>query len=416
MRLSRGTIALVCVTLAATACSSPEDPSGSGPTSPTQAAEGARGQSTESSSQDGTASTSSKPGAPPEESGCVDQIVKGLDSDQKIGQLLMVGLQSGTPTSSVTSLIRDRHVGNVLYLGGWEGAGNIRKTSNELQQQVGPKSTGDLKLFLAADQEGGEVWQIRGTGTERLPSALQQGQASSTQRHSYGKQIGNLLRQVGVNLNLAPVADTVPPAIGKGNEPIGKWGRQYGNDPKTVSAAVPDVIRGLHDGGVAATVKHFPGIGRIKGNTDFTNHDIVDLKATRTDSYLGPFRNGIRAGADMVMVSSARYPKIDGDNPAVFSSNIIRDLLRRQMRFNGVVITDDVAAAAVRDVPPGERATRFVEAGGDILLTGKADEVPAMLRALQTKAKNDPKFRKQVDESVRRVVGLKVSRGLATCD
>lgn len=327
----------------------------------------------------------------------------------------MVGLQAGTPTSAVTSLIRDQHVGNVIYLGGWEGAGPIRKTSAELQEAVGSKSTGGLRLFVAADQEGGQVWQIRGTGTERLPSALRQGKESSSRRQAYGKQIGTLLDRVGVNLNLAPVADTVPPAVGTANEPIGKWGRQYGNDPKTVSAAVPDLIRGMHAGGVATTVKHFPGLGRITGNTDFTKQGTDDRQATRTDRHLGPFENGIRAGADMVMVSSARYPKIDADNPAVFSSSIIRDLLRNQMRFNGVVITDDVAAAAVRDVPPAERATRFVGATGDILLTGQAAEVPAMVDALRAKARKDPAFRTKLEESVRRVVTLKASRGLASC-
>jgi beta-N-acetylhexosaminidase len=422
MRVSRRTIALLCVSLTAAGCASTDGASGPDPTTASGAASsaapssgGSSGSSSGPDSAPSAATTSPRTVKPSETRGCVDRIVKRLSPQQRLGQLVMVGLQAGTPTDTVTSLIRDQHVGNVIYLGGWEGAERIRGTSGELQQQVSKESTGGLRLFVAADQEGGQVWQIRGTGGERLPSALQQGAASSSQRRAYGTQIGKLLRQVGVNLNLAPVADTVPPEIGKANEPIGKWGRQYGNDPKVVSAAVPDLIRGLHDGGVATTVKHFPGIGRIRGNTDFTNKDVVDLEATRKDPYLKPFRSGIAAGADMVMVSSARYPKIDGDNPALFSSTIINDVLRRGMFYNGVVITDDVAAAAVRDVPAGERATRFIGAGGDILLTGQAGDVKPMLAALEAKAKNDPTFGKQVQESVRRVVALKVQRGLAAC-
>lgn len=408
-------VALICVGLTATACTSTAEPSGDDSSAGDNATGSANSTVPQRSSGESSASTSAGKSTSAKASGCAEKIVKRLTPEQRVGQLIMVGLQAGTPTSAVTSLIRDQHVGNVIYLGGWEGSGPIRKTSAELQREANTKATGGLRLFVAADQEGGQVWQIRGTGTDPLPTALQQGQASPSQRKAYGKQIGTLLDRVGVNLNLAPVADTVPPAIGTANEPIGKWGRQYGNDPKIVSAAVPDLVRGMHAGGVATTVKHFPGIGRIKGNTDFSSHDISDTTATRNDPYLAPFRSSIRAGADMVMVSSARYPKIDADNQAVFSSAIIRDLLRRQMSFDGVVITDDVAAAAVRDVPPGERARRFVGAGGDILLTGQTGDVPAMIKALRTKAQNDPKFDKQLKESVRRVVALKVSRKLASC-
>lgn len=342
-------------------------------------------------------------------------MLKDLTPEQEIGQLVMAGLQVGTPTDTVTDLIRDQHVGNVIYLGGWEGAETITDTSRTLQRQVGPSSTGGLGLFVAADQEGGDIWQIRGTGDPRLPSALEQGKKSSSERRSYGKQIGTLLDDVGVNLNLAPVADTVPPEIGAANEPIGKWGRQYGGDPDRVAQAVPDIIRGLHDGGVAATVKHFPGLGRVRGNTDFTSEGIADTTATRSDPHLEPFRAGVEAGTDMVMMSSASYPKIDGDTQALFSSVIIQDILRTDLGYDGVVITDDVAAAALETIPPGERATRFVEAGGDILLTGDAAEVKPMLNALKTKAADEPAFQKKVDAAVRRVVELKVSRGLADC-
>src|SRR5699024_11990153 len=116
--------------------------------------------------------------------------------------------------------------------------------------------------------------------------------------------------------------------------------------------------------------KHFPGIGRITGNTDVSTTGITDSVMTRHDSYLQPFRAGIRSGADMVMIGFARYPKIDATNQAAFSSTIISGMLRGDLKFDGLIISDDLNAAAVRHVPVGQRAVRFIAAGGDMALTG----------------------------------------------
>ncbi|WP_083915415.1 glycoside hydrolase family 3 N-terminal domain-containing protein [Demetria terragena] len=409
MRAPRTLAAVLGLSFTVSACSGSDQ---AGPTPPPSRSDSASTHPSTPASKGGSTSASTSRKAP---ASCVTQILNSLTPEQEIGQLLMVGLQVGTPTSTVTSLIRNEHVGNVIYLGGWEGAETVRSTSAQLQQQVGKAATGGLRLFIAADQEGGQIWQIR-TAADRLPSALQQGKASPTKRQAYGKEIGTLLSKLGVNLNLAPVADTVPPALGEANEPIGRYERQYGNDPALVAAAVPDLIRGLHAGGVATTVKHFPGIGRLRGNTDFTTEGIEDTEATRNDPYLKPFQAGVTAGTDMVMMSTASYPKIDPKNQAVFSPTIIEGVLRKDLAFDGVVITDDVAAESLSKIAPAERATRYVAAGGDILLTGDAAEVKPMLAALKTKVANDPAFAKKVDAAVRRVVALKVDRHLATCD
>lgn len=324
----------------------------------------------------------------------------------------MIGLDSASVASADDAWIASQHVGNVIYLGGWSGVSRVRATSDHLQSQASSSATGAVPLLIAADQEGGAVQQLKGSGFTRLVSALQQGQMPPAKRTAYGKLIGGQLKTAGINLNLAPVADTVPSSMVRSNAPIGEYGREYGHDPATVASAVTDIVHGLHSAGVGATVKHFPGLGRVTGNTDTTTAGTTDTQTTATDSYLKPFAAGMKAGAGAVMMSSARYAKLDPDHRATFSSKIITGLLRGRLAWPGVVITDDMNAVAVQGVPTGERAVRFIAAGGDIVLTGRAGDAPAMAKALSHRAATDKEFAAKIAASTKRVLGLKQRLGL----
>ncbi len=137
----------------------------------------------------------------------------------------------------------------------------------------------------------------------------------------------------------------MPASLGTRNGPIGQYGRQFSDDPQRVADLVPAFVAGMHAGGVASTVKHFPGIGRITGNTDVTASGITDSRTTADDPYLEPFAAGIDADVDLVMVSSAIYSRLDPGTNAAFSKPIVTDLLRGRLGWKGVVITDDVGAA-----------------------------------------------------------------------
>jgi Beta-glucosidase-related glycosidases len=345
----------------------------------------------------------------------VQRVYDRLSPAQRVGQLLMIGLDGTSAASADDAQIARQHVGNVIYLGGWTGSSRIRSTSKHLQSQASSPATGGVPLLIAADQEGGSVQQLKGPGFTPLVSALQQGRMTAAKRIAYGKLIGGQLKAAGVNLNLAPVADTVSASMSASNAPIGKYAREYGHDPATVATSVTDIVHGLHSAGVGATVKHFPGLGRITGNTDVTTTGTTDTKTTRTDSYLKPFLAGMTAGAGAVMMSSARYDKLDPAERATFSSRIITDLLRGKLGWHGVVITDDMNAVAVQGVSTGQRAVRFVAAGGDIVLTGRADDAPTMTGALIARAKSDKKFAGQVEASTKRVLALKQRLGLLHC-
>jgi beta-N-acetylhexosaminidase len=233
-----------------------------------------------------------------------------------------------------------------------------------------------------------------------MPSANVQGTWSSSKLTAEAEGWGDQLKQAGVNVDLAPVADVVPSSQKSQNAPIGSLDREYGNTPEEVGPPVQAFVKGMQQAGVMTSVKHFPGLGRVRGNTDFSS-GVVDNVTVRGDADLQPFADGIKAGADMVMISTATYNKIDPDNRAV---------------WKGVVISDDVGAAAeVASVPPGQRATRFVAAGGDIVINAKAGLTATMVNALVAKAEQDNTFAAQLTSSVKRVLTLKESHGLVSC-
>ncbi|QNF95896.1 glycoside hydrolase family 3 protein [Janibacter sp. YB324] len=332
---------------------------------------------------------------------------------QQAGQLLMAAMQPG-PATTLDGPIGAQGLGSMLYLGGWQESATVAAASKHLQE-VSPTVDGTkVGMLVAADQEGGEVQQLTGSGFTSMPSGLEQAQDPDLRASAKGW--GAELKQAGVNVNLAPTADTVPSEIGTANEPIGKWGRQYGSTPQAASKGAVAFGQGMQDAGVEPTVKHFPGLGRITGNTDLRDTGITDSTMTRDDAHLTPFADSIEAGTKIVMVGSAHYSKIDGETPALFSRKIVDGMLRDDLGFDGVVITDDVGAAkAVAATPVGERATRFISAGGDIVLTAEPAQVPTMVSAIEAKAKGDAAFGKQVTASVTRVLTLKEDMGLLRC-
>lgn len=346
---------------------------------------------------------------------CVDGLLLSMSPAQRAGQLVMVGLDASMSAESLDTMIKDHHIGNMFFIGGWRATSRVKSTSDHVQAQVNSSSTKSVGFLIAADQEGGQVQQLKGDGFSPLPSALRQGAMSSADRAAVARTIVRELKAVGVNVDLAPVADTVPPANPRSNEPIGRWGRQYGNNPAKAGSAVAEVVRTMQAGGLQSTLKHFPGLGRIKGNTDFTADDIVDDQTSADDEYLRPFRDGIAAGAPFVMVSSAYYSRMDAENQAIYSPKIIDGVLRRQLGFGGVVMSDDLNAVAVRDLPAGERVVKMVRAGGDVALTGLASAAPLMARALTAEAAKDPVFRAKLNASVKRVLTAKTAMGLTSC-
>ena len=347
---------------------------------------------------------------------CVQKTLDSLDEEQRVGQLLMVGFDTNAALDSLDPDISSDHIGNVIYLGGWDGAQKVTRTSKHLQGLVDDDATGGIGLMIAADQEGGEVHQLRGPGFTRPPSASEQATMSSAAltkaatgwgrgarggrrqrqprsrhrhgpgRHRHGERAD---RQVPPRVRLGP---------GDGREGVGGLHRGHARrrrrgDREALPGPRPD-----------------PQQHRLLRHTGIT-----DDTTTADDPYLQPFEAGVKAGAGLVMVGSAKYTKLDPGVPAMFSHKIVTDLLRGDLGYDGVVITDDVNAKAVTSTPPAQRATKVIEAGGDIVLTGDASVAPTMASAILAKAEDDADFAGLVDASVQRVLTLKDRMGLLPC-
>jgi beta-N-acetylhexosaminidase len=218
-----------------------------------------------------------------------------------------------------------------------------------------------------------------------------------------------------VNFNFAPVLDVVPPGTDAQNEPIGVLRRGYGHDAATVAAHGIAFLRGMDDARITTSAKHFPGLGRVKGNTDFTA-SVVDDQTTVDDQSLGPFRDAIAAGVPFVMIALATYRQIDPGLLAVFSPVVMRELLRVRLGFTGVIVSDDLGAtAAVSSIAPADRAMDFLAAGGDMVISKTVAPALAMADAVSARASSDPAFRVRVDDAALRVLRLKATRGLVSC-
>ena len=339
--------------------------------------------------------------------------LEGWSLEEKVGQLMMVGVDATAPKQSSNEAVDTHHVGNI-FIAGRTTAGSqaTQKVIASFTGRVGSATTHNTPMLVATDQEGGEVQVLSGSGFSDIPSAMDQSTQPRDQLEAAARTWGKELADVGVNMNLAPVADLVDIARPASNEPIGRWGREYGHDAATVSSQAGAFAEGMQASKVIPTYKHFPGLGRVKDNTD-TSAGVVDSTTTRSaDTAVSVvFGAAIAAGAPVIMVSSATYSLIDPSAPAVFSSTIVTDMLRREMGFSGVVITDDVSAAVqVQDVSAGDRAVRAIRAGCDLVLASADPTVVAdMVKALIATAQSDPAFAARVDESATRVLNLKKS-------
>ena len=341
-----------------------------------------------------------------------DGALAGWSLEEKVGQLMMVGVDAQAPKQSSNEAVDTHHVGNI-FIAGRTTAGSqaTQKVISSFTSKVGPGTTHATPMLVATDQEGGEVQVLAGSGFSDIPSALDQSAQPRDQLVASARTWGKELADVGVNMNLAPVVDLVDIDRPTTNEPIGHWGREYGHDATTVSSQAGAFAAGMQASKVIPTYKHFPGLGRVTANTD-TSADVVDRTTGRLpDTAVSVFASAIAAGAQVIMVSSATYALIDASAPAVFSSKIVTDMLRTEMGFSGVVITDDVSAAVqVQGVAAGDRAVQAIRAGCDIVLASAEPAVAAdMVKALIAAAQSDPAFAARVDESAARVLALKGS-------
>ena len=324
-----------------------------------------------------------------------------MNLEEKVGQVLMTGFPATGSSAQDRENIAEHSLGNVFLKGrSTEGLEATKTAVDRVKKTIAKTQAVEVSPYVATDQEGGLVQVLKGSGFESMPSAKVQGTWGPAELKAKAATWGNELAGAGINVNLAPVADTVPSAaFAPSNAPIGHFGRQFGFTPQAVSTSSMAFSEGMLAAGVEPVVKHFPGLGRVTKNTDVAS-DVTDTNTTRNDDYLQPFRDAIEAGNQWVMVSNAYYSKIDAENIAPFSGTIMRDMLRSDLGFEGIIVSDDVCEA--NQLSPwglGDRALRFFEAGGTMLLCVDSGKTATMADALVKKAMKDPEFARLIDQA-----------------
>jgi beta-N-acetylhexosaminidase len=318
-----------------------------------------------------------------------------------VGQLMLVRMQGKTPSASFLTRIRSGEIGGVVLFAGNYGAAGPAALVTRLQQAAA--SGGQPRLLIAIDQEGGVVRRLPGA-----PSLAPPQMRTAAIARAEGLATALNLRRYAINVDLAPVLD------------VGRGGfitvRTFGRTPLQVATRGTAFARGLAAGGVLATGKHFPGLGYAGSNTD-NAATVVRASLPQLDADLLPYRTAIAAGLKVVMVSTAVYPALGAQVPAACSPLVVTRLLRRELGFRGVVITDDLKSAGVNEyVSTPQAAVKAVDAGVDMVLaagvTGRfADRTSeAAYRAILQAADRGRLSRTKIAQAYGRVLTLK--RGL----
>jgi beta-N-acetylhexosaminidase len=317
-----------------------------------------------------------------------------------VGQSIVARLGAKGPDQALLRRVRQGRVGGVIAFN--QDATKLKANIATLQQAAGAGNS--PPLLVMTDQEGGDVKRLPQGPPNASPAQLGRS-GDENQARDQGKATGSYLRGLGVNVDLAPVLDVAH----QNTAPTIK-SRTFGSDPAVVTKVGVAFAQGLQDGGVVATAKHFPGIGSATVTTDERPTDIA-ATSDQLQNDLEPFKGAIAAGVKMVMVSTAGYPTLGSKKQAAFSPAIVGGLLRDQLGFDGVVITDDLEAPAVTETtPPVVAATSAIRAGDDLLLygqsTGASDRA---FRSLLSEVKSGDLNRTFFQEAYDRITSLKES-------
>lgn len=332
----------------------------------------------------------------------VDEMLEGMTLEEKIGQLLIVGMEGKTYGEELDHLIRRYHVGGIILLGKNISypAGMVELLNNSKKANASYK----IPLFVSVDEEGGRVSRLP-SSMKKLPAAEYFGRiGDETLAYDAGEYLAELLHAFGYNMDYAPVLDV---HSNPKNPVIGD--RSFSSDPEVVATMGMAVMRGLTDNGIISVVKHFPG----HGDTHIDSHKslpIIDktIKELHTTELI-PFKQAIAEHADMIMVAHIMYPALDDEYPSSLSKKIITDLLRDEMDFDGVVITDDLTMGAiVKEYTVPQAAVQSFIAGSDLLLiAGDYENQVDTFNALMSSVQAGIISEGRVDESVRRILEVK---------
>ena len=334
----------------------------------------------------------------------VDKLVANMSDADKVGQLLMIGIHGKTLNDDAKFMLNEYRVGGIiLFDRNMESKDQVKSLITDINKTG--KSAGLTPLFIGIDQEGGAVARMEDQ-LIKVPPAEEVGKKSIEQAASLAKQVGTELKDLGFNINFAPVAD-----LGL------TYGRSFSTNPDEVVRYVSTVGKAYDEAGLWYSYKHFPGIGKTDVDLHADTSVVPVSKETLLNEDTKVFVDLIKQSKPntyAIMVSHAMYPQIDPDHPSSLSKAIITDWLRKDMGYNGVVVTDDMDMGALaKHYTFGDMAVQSILAGSDILLVcHEYEHMQEAYNGLMKAVKDGRISKERLDESVKRILLMKMSRGI----
>ena len=332
----------------------------------------------------------------------VDKLVANMSDADKVGQLLMIGIHGKTLNDDAKFMLNEYRVGGIiLFDRNMESKDQVKSLIADINKTG--KSAGLTPLFIGIDQEGGAVARMEDQ-LIKVPPAEELGKDPIEQAVSLAKQSGTELKDLGFNINFAPVAD-----LGL------TYGRSFSTNPDEVVRYASAVGKAYDEAGLWYSYKHFPGIGKTDVDLHADTSVVPVSKETLLNEDTKVFVDLIKQSKPntyAIMVSHAMYPQIDPDHPSSLSKAIITDWLRKDMGYNGVVVTDDMDMGALaKHYTFGDMAVQSILAGSDILLVcHEYEHMQEAYNGLMKAVKDGRISKERLDESVKRILLMKITK------
>ena len=334
----------------------------------------------------------------------VDKLVANMSDADKVGQLMMIGIHGKSLNDDAKFMLNEYRVGGIiLFDRNMESKDQVKTLITDINKAG--KSAGLTPLFLGIDQEGGAVARMDDK-LIKVPPAEEVGKEPVEQAAALAKEVGTELKELGFNINFAPVAD-----LGL------TYGRSYSTNPDEVVRYASAVGKSYDEAGLWYSYKHFPGIGKtdvdLHADTSIVPVSKETLLLEDTKVFVDLIQQS-KPNTYTIMVSHAMYPQIDPDHPSSLSKAIITDWLRKDMGYNGVVVTDDMDMGALaKHYTFGDMAVQSILAGSDILLVcHEYEHMQEAYNGLMKAVKDGRISKERLDESVKRILLMKMSRGM----
>ncbi|BBU37286.1 glycoside hydrolase family 3 [Veillonella sp. S12025-13] len=332
----------------------------------------------------------------------VDKLVANMSDADKVGQLLMIGIHGKTLNDDAKFMLNEYRVGGIiLFDRNMESKDQVKSLITDINKTG--KSAGLTPLFIGIDQEGGAVARMEDQ-LIKVPPAEELGKEPIEQAVSLAKQSGTELKDLGFNINFAPVAD-----LGL------TYGRSFSTNPDDVVRYASAVGKAYDEAGLWYSYKHFPGIGKTDVDLHADTSVVPVSKETLLNEDTKVFVDLIKQSKPntyAIMVSHAMYPQIDAEHPSSLSKAIITDWLRKDMGYNGVVVTDDMDMGALaKHYTFGDMAVQSILAGSDILLVcHEYEHMQEAYNGLMKAVKDGRISKERLDESVKRILLMKITK------